>query len=538
MKPFIRMMFTLILTVNLSRADSPDHICIRADSLVEASDLAGAVQLLQTCAQEYPDHAGVHLKLGNVLGRKSGQDFQAGDLDAAMSCVNQSFEALETAIHLDESNVKARMTYGIMGLEIPPFFGKLKPAVLHLEAARRLLEINPTQENRESRLMVYRYLGEGYKRQKKYREAENIWKMLLTITTEGGQADAARKGLASLKEISADQQDTKQTSILSETNSIQTLLDKGKTYLAEEKYPEARACFEKVMQLNEKHVEGQMLLIQAIAMDAERDYDNRVYENQDTRTHLAFDLVREMSKGVALDPQNLDLKLEYAMACLYMPFFVGKTDDGIVLLESMLQDTSLSDSMRHEVLFGLGFGHMKKGKAYWAKLIQSDQEANEAQYIYDYYGTRESGLSRTLDQAHVQIRFHLGFQDELAPQTAVWIVDDQGNFVKTVYVSGFAGYAKEKQITLRKWGESTGFETDGTTAASIDWGTHTYIWDLTDHEGKRVKKGTYTVWLEVSWWPTYRYALANVELPIDKKKTKIITHEEPFIPLIEAKYIK
>ena len=97
----------------------------------------------------------------------------------------------------------------------------------------------------------------------------------------------------------------------------------------------------------------------------------------------------------------------------------------------------------------------------------------------------------------VVIDFVLGFQDELPPQTAIWIEDGQGNFTKTVYVSGFAGYVKERQITLPIWASSSNFvDVDGITGASIDIGHHIHVWDLKDHQGKRVKSGQYVVKIE------------------------------------------
>jgi hypothetical protein len=49
---------------------------------------------------------------------------------------------------------------------------------------------------------------------------------------------------------------------------------------------------------------------------------------------------------------------------------------------------------------------------------------------------------------YLTIGFIMGYRDELAPQTAVWIQDQAGAFVKTVYVSGFSGNAKMKQVDL------------------------------------------------------------------------------------------
>lgn len=101
------------------------------------------------------------------------------------------------------------------------------------------------------------------------------------------------------------------------------------------------------------------------------------------------------------------------------------------------------------------------------------------------------------------IDFILGFGDELAPQTAVWIEDAQGTYVKTVYVSGFSGYVKEVQVTLPKWAKSSEFQgVDAVTSVSIDCGGHQYVWDMTDWSGKPVKPGSYTVCIEISFRPS------------------------------------
>ena len=43
-----------------------------------------------------------------------------------------------------------------------------------------------------------------------------------------------------------------------------------------------------------------------------------------------------------------------------------------------------------------------------------------------------------------------------------------------------------------------------------------------------MKKGVYKVWLEVSWWPTFRYALTSAEIEVGKKNARIVTKKEPF----------
>ena len=135
------------------------------------------------------------------------------------------------------------------------------------------------------------------------------------------------------------------------------------------------------------------------------------------------------------------------------------------------------------------------------------------------------------------VDFVLGFQDELAPQTVVWIEDKNENFIKTVYVSGFSGYAKEKQINLPQWSNASNFtDVDGVTAASIDVGHHIYVWDLKDHKGNTVKKGEYTVKIEVSYWPSMEYQMVSVPLNISNKNKKSVKEEGNLIPYAEVKY--
>jgi hypothetical protein len=137
----------------------------------------------------------------------------------------------------------------------------------------------------------------------------------------------------------------------------------------------------------------------------------------------------------------------------------------------------------------------------------------------------------------VSIDFVLGFQDELAPQTAIWIEDGSGNFVRTLYVSGFAGFVKERQITLPLWAEASSFsDADAVTGASIDVGHHIYVWDLKDHTGAKVKPAEYTVKVEVSHWPSMQYQLAEAAIELGKTEQRTIVEEGNFIPYLEVTY--
>jgi hypothetical protein len=91
------------------------------------------------------------------------------------------------------------------------------------------------------------------------------------------------------------------------------------------------------------------------------------------------------------------------------------------------------------------------------------------------------------------------------PNSACWIEDAEGNFVRTLFISKGAvsalhpGKGKEKKVYLPDWYAASGGETDGTTGASLSQEmTHTHIWDCRDRNGNSVKPGQYIYKVETS----------------------------------------
>jgi hypothetical protein len=138
----------------------------------------------------------------------------------------------------------------------------------------------------------------------------------------------------------------------------------------------------------------------------------------------------------------------------------------------------------------------------------------------------------------VAVEFVLGFRDELAPQTVVWVETPGGEFLKTVYVSGFSGYAKEQQINLPVWSSTSDFvDADGVTAASIDLGHHIYVWDLTDHLGNKVEPGDYVVKVETSYWPSMKYQMVEAPVKVGGEESRTTVEEGNFLPFVQVTYI-
>jgi len=120
----------------------------------------------------------------------------------------------------------------------------------------------------------------------------------------------------------------------------------------------------------------------------------------------------------------------------------------------------------------------------------------------------------------------------------VWIEAADGTFIKTLYVSGFSGYAKEKQINLPIWSHMSKFaDVDGVTGASIDLGHHIYTWDCKDNSGKKVAVGKYAVRVEVSYWPSMKYQNTSVNITVGEKNNRAVIEEGNYIPYLEAKFV-
>lgn len=87
-------------------------------------------------------------------------------------------------------------------------------------------------------------------------------------------------------------------------------------------------------------------------------------------------------------------------------------------------------------------------------------------------------------------------------QFAVWIENEEGALVKTLFVTEFAakgGYEKRPDA-IPVWVERAGVAlksaADAVSGATPKSGSLSYVWDLTDESGARVPDGTYTFLVE------------------------------------------
>jgi len=322
-----------------------------------------------------------------------------------------------------------------------------------------------------------------------------------------------------------------------EPNNSALLVELGKTHFDAKQYEEASKALKEAIKIDESNVEAYKWLVLTLREIAAKGYDEKIYENADYQRDLAFEVYRALDKAVSCAPEDGEIRLLRGIVGVEMPFFVHKLEQGIDDLNRVLQ-SDVSDSTKAEVLHWLGKAYQKKAMNYWIKVVSKDPNSEESKAIFD----RMRPAVKRFDLSQYQppvlaIDFILGFRDELEPQTAVWIEDKDGNFVKTIYVSGFSGHVKEREARLTKWANSSKFvDVDAVTGASINVGHHIYVWDLKDSLCRRVKAGKYVVKVEVAYWPSMQYQLVSAAVNLEEKGDRIIVEQGKFIPYLEVNY--
>jgi hypothetical protein len=242
-------------------------------------------------------------------------------------------------------------------------------------------------------------------------------------------------------------------------------------------------------------------------------------------------------KVVELAPNDVEARLTRGVTGISMPFFVGKFDQGVADIEYVLKNTkSPADSAT--AMYWLGAARERQAMRFWLDVATKFPDTDAARMAM--YGMRPVEARFDLAKAVkpvVAIDFVSGFRDELPPQIAIWIEDAAEKHVKTVYVSGFAGNVKGKQVTLPVWAAISKFEgADAVTGASIDVGHYVYTWDCKGLDGKPVKPGRYTAKVEVCHWPSNKYQLAEAAIVVGKAENSARVEEGDYIPSLVVTY--
>lgn len=107
-------------------------------------------------------------------------------------------------------------------------------------------------------------------------------------------------------------------------------------------------------------------------------------------------------------------------------------------------------------------------------------------------------------EGYLTITFDLQRGGIASSQYAIWIENECGEVVRTLFVTSFTadGGYRFRPDALPVWVAKSGrdtmsnIEVDAFSGATPRSGTHTYVWDGTDNNGKRLPCGTYRFFVE------------------------------------------
>ncbi len=489
-----------------------------------------AVAVMERAVAEHPNSAEAHAYLGLFVGAQAGQvvDFQeAGRL------VGLSFQSLDRAVELDPLDPVARYCRGSMSVRVPEFMGKLGTAVSDLELLLGVGGSEPLGLDKDREAEAWSLLATAYQKQKKYDGAQQAWNKVLELAPGTETAVQAQAELDQIEE----QAEAARLATESLPSAPEELVNLAREAMDKEEFDRAADALRKATALDSSNLEAFVLLARAIQELVSTGYDERIAVGTDLFTNYVFELTRALDRAVELAPEDIDLRFWRGSAGIHMPFFSGKLETAIEDLETVAASDA-DEETRAEALYLLGLGYRRKSTSYWVRVVSKHRKTEAAGSALRAMSPRVKRFDPAEhEKPVVAIDFVLGLQDELGPQTAVWIEDGKGEYVATVYVSGFSGYAKGKQVNLPRWASVSEYQgCDAVTAATIDIGHHIYTWDLTDWLGRRVGRGNYMVKVECSWWPSMQYESAQVEIKVGDKPSRARTEEGVFIPFLESAY--
>jgi tetratricopeptide (TPR) repeat protein len=539
----------LILTsCQIGFSQSVDEFINKAEKFNQSGDFEQAAKVMEEAIQKFPDNSTALSYLGLYRGMQAGltQNYmEAGRL------IGISYDMLNKAIELDPNNPIARFHRGLMGVKVPPFMGKLDEGIQDLEFLAKLHKESPDKVASDLMARAYDFLGEGYQKKQDNEKAIVAWKKVVTMAPGTDLANNAENRISELtspKKVEKEekieqkkyaQQDVQQLEekVKAEPNNPVLLTQLGKAYNDTQQYEKAEKALKKAIEKDSTNVDAYKFLIETLGHLAEKGYDKRIYDDTDLRSRLAFEVAEYAERAVKVAPENPEVRLLRGSIGVMMPFFVGKLEQGIADL-NFVTESNASKELKAEALYWLGYAYQKKATTYWIKVVTDYSKTEASQLAFQSMRPDIKHFDPAKYQApFLSIDFVLGFRDELPPQTAVWIEDKDGKFVKTIYVSGFSGFAKEKQANLTDWADASKFtDADAVTAASIDVGHHIYVWDLKDYNGNQVKSGEFVVKVEVAYWPSMEYQSTSANLTIGKQDSRVVVEEGNLIPYLEVKY--
>jgi tetratricopeptide (TPR) repeat protein len=544
MSQIFRIFLLGIVSMSLVYGADLGQYVQEAQSFFDAKDIEQAVATMERAVKEYPDSSIAYAKLGDYISEKGQRyvDF--------FTVLPRAFVMWDTAIALDSANLDARYSRGTWGVSVPQCLGQLEKAIGALEYYATELERTAEPGAQAKLLDAYSYLAEGYRKHWDFQKAKETYAKVIEMGPDTPSARRAHENIDDIIQFEKwrHEQDMRKAPDSPEIielrayadahpNDIDKLMILGNAYIEANKDEEAVRVFEQAVEADSLNIKAYKMLAFALKRTNAQGYDPRISMDHNYLTDGVFRVIGVLDKAVSIAPEDMELRLMRAQVGLVMFFFPGRREQAIEDLK-MVFESNAPETIKAAARYELGRAHQKEGITDWLKALSEYPKTSAVDSVFNslHSVVPQFDLSQ-YKKPYVVIDFVMAFRDELAPQTAVWIETKGGQFVKTVYVSGFTGYARAKG-RLPQWQASSDFfDVDAVTGASIDMGHHAFVWELKNALGEKVRSGDYMVKVEATFWPSMQYQCVAATFVIGKKEDDVVVKEGNLIPYLEVHYL-
>ena len=156
------------------------------------------------------------------------------------------------------------------------------------------------------------------------------------------------------------------------------------------------------------------------------------------------------------------------------------------------------------------------------------------------YAKEEKGVKANVPEERLEISFKFQRGGIASSQYAIWIEDEAGRLVRTLYATSFTakgGYEYRKEalpvwVGKAKPQAMSSIQVDAITGATPQNGLLTYQWDGTDHQGNHVPAGKYTFFVEGTLYWESRVIYSGERIGLGRPEAGLHPCKGPVFPPI------
>lgn len=424
---------------------------------------------------------------------------------------------------IDPGNVNATLYRWILGVNVPKFMGKLNQAIKDMEYIQRKYG-----QNKHLYLVADYYLSIGYLKNNEKEKAKSGFKFIILYGKDSQYYESAKQEYAKLvKKIPAK-----------ETKDSEDFFKKAMDCLNNQDYQEAVENFRMASKQDSSNLKLHLLYARALGNLAQQGYTDKIYKDVTNRAAIAHEVYKVLSHCVELAPNDDEVRFLRASVGVNLSFFVNCLDE-VTLDLTNLSKKGKTAKIQSEAKYYLKKAIEKK-KVYdlAEKGFKEKSEAERKKLLSQFIPAEKFTKPEKPAGKCLQINLKLGYRDQIAPQTAVWIEDENENYIATIYVSGFAAHVKEKQMNLPRWAENSKFrKMETVTGASINCGEHQFYWDFTNYNGEKFNSKKFIVKAEICYWPHVQYLNQSMQVDLNKNTEFYSNGDNYLIPELTVKVI-